>query len=110
MITIKDIEKAKQVTKSLFDYMKSNKPKSLNDFRTHLAKDFGFNSLSDAFKKDNEEKLKFIQDRLITYIDDPRITLEVAMNVIANEDEDSNFSKKYFNKNLKYNRENFDYS
>lgn len=96
MIKIQNLMEAKKITAKLFSGIKGQKI-TLNSFRTLFAKEFGYNSLSDAFKKDDEEKLAKIKESYITYIDDPRITIEVARIIQSDED----YAEEYFNKNFK---------
>lgn len=80
MITIKTLEQAKKITKSLFEFTKKDKF-NLSKFRKQFAQDFGFNELQDAFTKENERKREFICSQYISFFDDPRITIEVAREI-----------------------------
>lgn len=95
MISIEDINKAKKITNSLFSKMKKEKL-SLNSFRQIFANECGFNNLSDAFNVDKSKEIRYLQDHFITYIDDPRITLEVAKEI----SDDHEYAEFYFKKNL----------
>lgn len=97
MITIQKYEQAKKITSALFTAFKKEKL-TLNSFRMRFAKELGYNSLEDAFRKENEEKLLHTQKSYITYLDDPRITIDVAREIGV--DDDFEFAKAYFEKNL----------
>lgn len=95
-ITINTLEKAKKITKSLFDYSKGNKT-TLSAFRSLFAKECNFNELQDAYKKENERKREFILNQYISYLDDPRVTIEVAREI----GDDYEKAELYFKKHLK---------
>lgn len=79
-ITINTLEKAKKITKSLFDYSKEKKT-TLSSFRSLFSRECGFNELQDAFQKENERKREFVLSQYISYLDDPRVTIEVAREI-----------------------------
>lgn len=95
-ININTLEKAKKITKSLFDYSKEKKT-TLSGFRSLFAKECGFNELQDAFQKENERKREFILSQYISYLDDPRVTIEVAREI----GEDYDKAELYFEEHLK---------
>ena len=99
MITINTYEQAKKLTSALFTVTRCKMP--LNEFRNIFASQLGFKSLRDAYRNDNEAKLKKLQDNYITYLDDPRITLDVARIIQSYEEmEDHDSIDKYFKDNL----------
>jgi len=96
MIIIKNLEHAKKLTASLFRALNKQKY-NLNSFRKKFAGDCGYTSLEDAFHNENEERLNKAKSNVITYLDDPRITIEVARKI----GEDEEVAETYFNEHLK---------
>lgn len=98
MIVIKNFKHAKKITQFLFERVNKNKI-TLNSFRQIFSSAFGFKSLEDAFRKENKERLNEAKNNVITYLDDPRITIEVARLI----KDDEKIAEQYFNENLKDN-------
>jgi hypothetical protein len=96
MITIKTLEKAKKITKSLFDFSKTDKV-NLSKFRTLFAKELQLNELQDAFKAEDNKHRDFILNQYISFFDDPRVTIEVAREI----QDDIDKAESYFNEHFK---------
>ncbi|ENK2262994.1 hypothetical protein AB3A98_003041 [Vibrio parahaemolyticus] len=86
MIRIETHEQAKKLTQAIHTYFMKGKP-TLNQFRGEFASLFGYKSLRDPFKSEQSVDIT-VQDALykefvgivVTPLDDPRITLSVALD------------------------------
>ena len=101
MLKLKTFSHAKKITQSLFSQWKNKEIKNVSQFRDSVAKEFGYKSLKDAFDEDHAKKRKELEDKYISFIDDPRITLDVAMEI--GEDQDKAYD--YFEKHIQYNND-----
>lgn len=99
MLKINTIVQSKKITQAIFTYFnkKSGEKRTLNGFRSFFVSQFGFSELQDAFTKSSAE----LKANYITYVDDHRITIEVARDI----QEDYDKAKDYFETHLKDNSE-----
>ncbi len=86
MIRIETHEQAKKLTQAIRTYFMKGKP-TLNQFRDEFASRFGYKSLRDPFTSEQSVDMplqdtlyKAFADIVVTPLDDPRITLSVALN------------------------------
>ncbi len=98
MLKINTYEQSKKITNSIFKFLNNKDKNKLSKFRTFFASQFGYSELQDAYKiKQNELKEKYI-----SFLDDPRVTIEVAR--IIRDDYDK--AETYFDKHFQDNNEN----
>ena len=103
MIKVETYEKAKSLTQSIHEFYQGSKKTTLNAFRTHFSKQFGFEMMKDAYKE-QEKRREEILSKYITFIDDERITIDVARQIASDkfsEDQVEENAEKYFSENLK---------
>ena len=96
MIKINTLEKAKRISKSLFEFVKKGEI-NLSEFSSKFAQECGFNELEDAYILENQKKCNYMQKQYITFLDDPRVTIDIAKEILDNDEK----AEIYFEENLK---------